>query len=371
LNHGDNTIAPGSLFNSGRHAGVSAKARTTVTSRSCRARRAVAAGRNACGNWALGADDIAGGCPVLSGRPPTPDPVNEMKRVLASVLLGAFCLSPGCSMADAPAKPEAVLVRVGPHEVGAGQLALSSVLLRDAASTMSVDTVQDYVLAHLVDTLVLADAARASGVADDVAAMAAATVGDAIAPARADESPGLRRLRLEYLKNAALGERYLASFDRTVDVSEEKLRARYTELSKSDEVHLRYIAATTEEAAVAARRRLASGETFADVARTVSLDADSAARGGDLGWLQRTLLTSEFADVVSLLKPGETSQPFRSSMSWNLLQLEDVRMMKILPYMKAHDALKRDILAEARRAKTTQLRNAATIEWFTRRPPGF
>jgi peptidyl-prolyl cis-trans isomerase C len=274
-------------------------------------------------------------------------------------------------MADAPAKPEAVLVRVGPHEVGAGQLALSSVLLRDAASTMSVDTVQDYVLAHLVDTLVLADAARASGVADDVAAMAAATVGDAIAPARADESPGLRRLRLEYLKNAALGERYLASFDRTVDVSEEKLRARYTELSKSDEVHLRYIAATTEEAAVAARRRLASGETFADVARTVSLDADSAARGGDLGWLQRTLLTSEFADVVSLLKPGETSQPFRSSMSWNLLQLEDVRMMKILPYMKAHDALKRDILAEARRAKTTQLRNAATIEWFTRRPPGF
>lgn len=294
-----------------------------------------------------------------------------MKRILAIALLGAFCLAPATLSAGAPEKADAVLVRVGAHEIGSGQLALSSVLLRDAASTMSADTVQDHVLAHLVDTLVLADAARASGVADDVAAMAAATVGDAVAPARAGESPGLRQLRLEYLKNAALGERYLASFDRTVDVSEDALRARYAELSKSDEVHLRYIAAATEEAAAAARRRLASGETFSDVAKTVSLDSDSAVRGGDLGWIQRKLLTSEFADVVSHLRPGETSRPFRSSMSWNLLQLEDVRMMKILPYMKAHDALKRDVLAEARRTKTTQLRSAAVIEWFTRRPPGF
>ncbi|WP_456718252.1 MULTISPECIES: peptidylprolyl isomerase [unclassified Bradyrhizobium] len=244
-------------------------------------------------------------------------------------------------------------------------------LLRDAAKTMSSDTVQDYILTHLVDTYVLADAARAAGESDDVAAMAAATVGDAIAPARPDESSDFRQMRLEYLKNAALGERYLGSFDRTVDVGEEALRARYIELSKADEVHLRYIAASTEEAALAAGRRIASGEGFDVVAKAVSLDADSAARGGDLGWLQRRVLTEDFADVVRSLKPGEISRPFRTSMGWNLLQLEDVRTMKLLPYMKVHEALRRDVLAEARRVRTADLRRTAAIDWFTRRPPGF
>lgn len=294
-----------------------------------------------------------------------------MKRILATLLLAFLCVASGpIFAAEAPA-PDTVLVRVGSHEIKVLDLDLSSVLLRDLAGTMSSDAVQDLVLSHLVDTYLLADAARASGVEDDVAALAASTIGDVVVPARAGESPTLRETRLNYLKNAALAERYLQRFDRTVDLSEEVLRTRYAELAKADELHLRYIATSTEELALVARQRVVSGESFEAVANSTSLDAESAKKGGDLGWLQRRLLTMEFAKVVASMKPGDTSAPFLTGMGWNLLQLVDTRPMKLKPYMKAHDALKAEALAEARSLRTAALRKVGTVEWLTRRPPGF
>lgn len=290
-----------------------------------------------------------------------------MKRILALALFGAVLVC-GSGEAAERSDPDKVLVRVGAHEIRTRDISLSSVLLRDAALSMSPDTVQDFVLSHLVETYVLADAARASGVSEDVAAMAASTVGDAIAPARASETPQMRELRLEYLKYAALGERYLARFDRSVDVSEDVLRARYVELSRLDEVHLRYIAAPTAAAAASARDRIAAGDSFESVARAISVDPESAPKGGDLGWLQRRLLTKEFAAAIADLKPGEISRPFQTELGWNLMQLVEARPVRLQTYMKAHDTLKRDVLTEARRARIADLERVADIEWFTRRP---
>lgn len=294
-----------------------------------------------------------------------------MKRILEVLLLVVLYVSSGQLVAAEGPSPDTVLVRVGSHEIRVLDLGLSSVLLREAAATMSPDAVQDLVVSHLIDTYLLADAARAAGVEDDVAALAAATVGDAVAPARAGESAGLREVRLNYLKNAALAESYLRRFDRTVDLSEEVLRARYAELAKADEVHLRYIAALTQDLASAARQRVASGESFEAVASAMSLDTDTARKGGDLGWLQRRLLTREFANAVASVKPGDSSQPFQTAMGWNVLQLVETRPMKIKPYMKAHDALKAEVLAGARSLRTADLRKAGAIEWYTRRPPAF
>ena len=294
-----------------------------------------------------------------------------MKRILEVLLLAAlYVISGQLLAAEAPAT-DTVLVRVGAHEITVMDLGLSSVLLREAATTMSPDAVQDLVLSHLVDTYLLADAARAAGVEDDVAALVASTVGDAVAPAGAGESSALREVRLNYLKNAALAESYLRRFDRTVDLSEEALRARYAELAQADEVHLRYIAALTQDLASTARQRVASGESFEAVASAVSLDTDSAKKGGDLGWLQRRLLTKEFANAVASMKPGDSSQPFQTAMGWNVLQLVDTRPMKIKPYMKAHDALKAEVLAQARNLRTAYLRRTGAIEWYTRRPAAF
>lgn len=52
--------------------------------------------------------------------------------------------------------------------------------------------------------------------------------------------------------------------------------------------------------------RLAGGEAFDEVARSLS-DGATAPRGGDLGWFTRGQFLPDFEDAVFALRPGETS----------------------------------------------------------------
>ena len=54
------------------------------------------------------------------------------------------------------------------------------------------------------------------------------------------------------------------------------------------------------------RDRLASGQSFAEMARLYSDDA-SAAKGGDLGWISPGETVPEFEQAMNQLKPGEIS----------------------------------------------------------------
>ena len=65
--------------------------------------------------------------------------------------------------------------------------------------------------------------------------------------------------------------------------------------------------------------------TLAQLAEQYSEDPGSAIQGGDLGWSAPEVYVSSFRDVVSELKVGELSAPFRSEHGWHLVQLEDKR----------------------------------------------
>lgn len=72
-------------------------------------------------------------------------------------------------------------------------------------------------------------------------------------------------------------------------------------------------------------KRLAAGEDFAALAEAESDDAGSARRGGDLGWTTKGSFVGEFEAMLDRLSPGETSEPFRSSFGWHIVQLLDTR----------------------------------------------
>jgi parvulin-like peptidyl-prolyl isomerase len=74
-------------------------------------------------------------------------------------------------------------------------------------------------------------------------------------------------------------------------------------------VHPQLIQAETEEEAAAVLERLEAGEDFAIVAQEVSTDTQTAAEGGDLGWVAAGQLSQiygqELEDEVFALEPGE------------------------------------------------------------------
>ncbi len=73
------------------------------------------------------------------------------------------------------------------------------------------------------------------------------------------------------------------------------------------------------------RERILAGEDFARLARLYSVDYNSGADGGDIGWQRPGSTVPEYQAVVDRLEIGELSQPFRTQFGWHLVEVTDRR----------------------------------------------
>jgi peptidyl-prolyl cis-trans isomerase SurA len=72
------------------------------------------------------------------------------------------------------------------------------------------------------------------------------------------------------------------------------------------------------------RERIANGADFAELAKASSADL-SAARGGDLGWLNPGDTVPEFEKAMKALAPNQVSAPIQSPFGWHLIQVLERR----------------------------------------------
>lgn len=69
------------------------------------------------------------------------------------------------------------------------------------------------------------------------------------------------------------------------------------------------------------RSRILAGDDFAALARAHSQDPASAPKGGAMGWLSPDDVDPQFARVMESLKPGAVSEPFRTQLGWQIIQV--------------------------------------------------
>lgn len=82
----------------------------------------------------------------------------------------------------------------------------------------------------------------------------------------------------------------------------------------------------TQEKLKATRQHLMDKQIdFETAARTLSEDKGSAAKGGDLGWVDPGVMVPEFEAAMDKLEKGEISAPVKSSFGWHLIQVLDRR----------------------------------------------
>jgi hypothetical protein len=99
----------------------------------------------------------------------------------------------------------------------------------------------------------------------------------------------------------------------TAQLLEEKVRNYFRFLAPGSEaqVHARWLVFQDEESAEGVLERLQAGEDFAEIAPEVSLDGNTAEKGGDLGWLVRggnALMPKDVEDFLfEQAEPGERS----------------------------------------------------------------
>lgn len=68
-------------------------------------------------------------------------------------------------------------------------------------------------------------------------------------------------------------------------------------------------------------RQIKSGKSFDILAKQYSVDAATAIKGGDMGWVVSNELVPQFAEVMEKLKIEQISEPVKSPFGWHIIQV--------------------------------------------------
>jgi peptidylprolyl isomerase len=114
---------------------------------------------------------------------------------------------------------------------------------------------------------------------------------------------------------------------------------------------------------MAARAKVKSVD-FPALAKAGSEHAESAAKGGDMGWVAEQSLIPELRDAVVNLKKGDVAGPIKTASGWHVIRLEDVKEKGVRPLAEV-----RDQLANALRLRKAQETEQAYITFMTNKTP--
>jgi len=112
--------------------------------------------------------------------------------------------------------------------------------------------------------------------------------------------------------------------------------------------------------------RLKNGESFEELATTLSEDPGSAKRGGDLGLKPKGTMVPEFeAAAFALKKPGELSGLVETTFGLHIIRLEERVEAKLRPFDEVKEGLMEStrtrVRADIRKKIADPLRDPATL----------
>jgi peptidyl-prolyl cis-trans isomerase C len=140
----------------------------------------------------------------------------------------------------------------------------------------------------------------------------------------------------EQLEDARLNVLVGAIFDNYIKrdgVSEAELKIAYDQIKgqfEGKEYKVRHILVEKESEAKSLITKIKAGEKFDDLAKANSKDPGSAVKGGDLDWMSPQSLVPEFSKaMIALSKGGLTDKPVKTQYGFHIIQLDDVREIKV------------------------------------------
>jgi peptidyl-prolyl cis-trans isomerase C len=252
------------------------------------------------------------------------------------------------ALATAACGDREVVVRAGKIDVLRAEVEQAGGLRGRAADPRAA-------LQPLADRALLAEAGRRAGIERDPAV----------------------RARLAAAKREILAQAYLAK--ELPGPPEDELRRRYAaekEKLARRRVHVAQLAfharsdeerARARSRASSARARLAGGEPFEKLAKELSDDRASAARGGDLGPILEGQVDKEFFSQVATLKKGEVSKPFESRFGCHVVRVLEDPQTVTPSYEEVKGLLAAEVRREEEERLLTRLRDRIGVETYPER----
>lgn len=136
------------------------------------------------------------------------------------------------------------------------------------------------------------------------------------------------RSQLELARQQIIFQAYLQDYLKSHPVKDEAARAEYNRVKAqggNKEYKAHHILVDKEADAKAIIEQLKKGAKFEDLAKQ-STDFGSKDKGGELDWQPASTYVKPFADALTKLEKGKTTEsPVQSRHGWHVIRLDDVR----------------------------------------------
>ena len=267
-----------------------------------------------------------------------------MIRVLA--LVGAFALGlfhPDSSLAQTVDDP--AIATVNGDVIRNSDMIMFYESLPSQYRKVPMVSLYDQLIAGLIESRLLAQAARQAGLMEDAQV----------------------KRRLAFVTNDVLQQTYLNKL-LAEQITEPRMRAEYDATIGAqpgeEEVSARHILLEDEAAARAVIEALAAGGDFATLAQERST-GPSAPSGGDLGYFTKTQMVAPFSEAAFALNPGEyTDFPVQTQFGWHVIKVEERRLSAPPSFEDSQTEISRQMAKDYVFELMEKLRESAEISRF-------
>ena len=173
------------------------------------------------------------------------------------------------------------------------------------------------------------------------------------------------KAQIEIAKQSILAGAFVQDFAKKNPINDDLLKKEYDNLKVSvgsKEYKARHILVETEAEAKDIISKLGKKTKFEKLA-TKSKDVGSAERGGELDWAVPSNYVAPFSNAMTTLKKGEyTKEPVQSQYGWHIIQLDDVRDLKVPPFEELKGQLQQRLQQQSVQNEVAELRAKSKIE---------
>lgn len=170
--------------------------------------------------------------------------------------------------------------------------------------------------------------------------------------------------QMELARQAVLIRAYLQDYIKSTPISDADIKKEYEGINKAlgnKEYKARHILVEKEDEAKDILAKLKKSEKFEDLAKQ-SKDPGSKERGGDLGWSTPANYVKPFAEALTKLEKGKyTEAPVKTDFGYHVIQLEDVRDLKIPALDEVKPQIQQRLQQQMVEKHILDLRNKAKV----------
>jgi peptidyl-prolyl cis-trans isomerase C len=179
-----------------------------------------------------------------------------------------------------------------------------------------------------------------------------------------DTRPDIRA-QIDLAVQSVLVNAYYADYLREHPVTEETIKREYESIRATlgnREFKVRHILLGSEAEAQGVIDKLGRGAKFNELAAQ-SKDVVTKDRGGDLGWINAATYVQPFSEAMTKLQKGKyTYKPVQSEFGWHVIQLDDIRELKMPTLAELKPQLLPRLQQQTIERHMSELRSRAKIE---------